>query len=121
TENGGLRNDIRDAIKQVDEQLKIATETEDKLHIALGQLADLKKRNEQISNQYAAAVLVLRKYNVSITTSDSPTGEVPMLRGEILAIDNEDRVEVSLGSDDGLREGNTLEVYRGNKYLGRMQ
>ena len=35
-ENGGLREDIRDANKKVDEQLKIATETEDKLHIAQG-------------------------------------------------------------------------------------
>ena len=118
-ENGGLREDIRDANKKVDEQVKIATEMEDKLHIALGQLSDLKKRNEQISNQYAAAVVILRKLRPDMNFSD--TGEIPMLRGEILAIDKDDRVEVSLGSDDGLREGNTLEVYRGDKYLGRMQ
>jgi hypothetical protein len=44
-----------------------------------------------------------------------------MVRGQITAIDKEDRVEISIGSDDGLREGHQLEIYRGNKYLGRMQ
>jgi hypothetical protein len=29
-------------------------------------------------------------------------------------------VEVSIGADDGLKEGNTLIVYRGSRYLGRL-
>jgi uncharacterized protein YlxW (UPF0749 family) len=85
-ENVALREDIRDTNKKVDDQLKLATEAEDNLHI-----------------------------------SDPANGEPPPIRGRILAMDKDDRVEISLGSDDGLREGNTLEVYRGSKYLGRIQ
>ena len=45
----------------------------------------------------------------------------PTIRGEILAVDKEDHAEISLGSDDGLQGAASLEVFRGDKYLGRMQ
>lgn len=118
-ENEGLRKDIRDANMKTDEQLKKATEKEDQLNIANGQLADLKKRNEQLAADFAKANVLLRGMGMSYL--DPPNKEPPLVRGQILAIDKEDRVEISLGSDDGLREGHNLEIYRGNKYLGRMQ
>ena len=30
-------------------------------------------------------------------------------------------VEVTIGADDGLKDGNTLEVFRGSRYLGRLE
>jgi hypothetical protein len=30
-------------------------------------------------------------------------------------------VEVTIGADDGLKAGNTVEVFRGSKYLGRVE
>jgi hypothetical protein len=30
-------------------------------------------------------------------------------------------VEVTIGADDGLKPGNTVEVFRGSKYLGRVE
>ena len=30
-------------------------------------------------------------------------------------------IEVTIGADDGLKVGNTVEVYRDNKYLGRVE
>jgi hypothetical protein len=120
-ENEGLRNDVRNANKAVDDQLKIATETEDKLHIALGQLADLKKRNEQLAGDYSKAFHWLKVLRPDLSIEDKINVEPPLLRGRILDIDKDDRAEVSLGSDDGLRQGHTLEIYRGDKYLGRMR
>jgi hypothetical protein len=118
-ENVNLRDDIRNANKQTDDQLKLATQAEDKLNIANGQLADLKKRNEQLAGDFAKANVLLR--GMGMTYLDPPNKQPPMIRGQITAIDKDDRVEISLGSDDGLREGHTLEIYRGSKYLGRMQ
>ena len=63
--------------------------------------------------------MTLRKLRPDMTFNDQ--AEPPMVRGEILAIDKEDRVEISLGSDDGIRDGNNLLIYRGDKYLGRLQ
>ena len=28
---------------------------------------------------------------------------------------------MTIGADDGLKQGNTVEVYRGDKYLGRIE
>ena len=56
-----------------------------------------------------------------MTIKDPLNGQPPTVRGEVLAVDKDNHVEISLGTDDGLREGNMLEIYRGDKYLGRMR
>jgi hypothetical protein len=38
----------------------------------------------------------------------------------VLAANSSDLIEISLGSDDGLKAGHTLQVYRGNQYLGQV-
>lgn len=119
TEETGLRDDIRQANKATDDQLKKATEAENRLNIAMGQLTDLKQRNAQLALDVAKAKLLLNK--VGMTIEDAANGEPPTVHGRIEAIDNSNNVEITLGTDDGLRVGNTLEIYRGDKYLGRMQ
>jgi hypothetical protein len=119
TEDTNLREDIRTANKATDEQLKKAQAMEDKLHIATRQLADLTERNNQLAQDVAKAVALL--HNVGMTIKDPLNGRPPTVRGEVLAVDKDNHVEISLGTDDGLREGNFLEIYRGDKYLGRMQ
>ena len=117
-ENGKLREDLRLANKATADQFKNATALEDKLNIALGQLADLKTRNEQLATLVARAKLLAQQFNVSLENFDQ---RPPSMRGQVLAVDQDNRVEISLGSDDGLRSGNMLEVFRDSKYLGRMQ
>jgi hypothetical protein len=41
--------------------------------------------------------------------------------GIVTGTGREGLVEVSVGADDGLATGNTMEVYRGSRYLGRIQ
>ncbi len=43
------------------------------------------------------------------------------LHGKILEVSSKDLVEISIGSDDGLKVGNTLEVFRGSHYLGKIE
>jgi predicted nucleic acid-binding Zn-ribbon protein len=43
------------------------------------------------------------------------------LRGEVLHVGGDQSVVVSVGKDDGLRTGHSLEVFRGSQYLGRIQ
>jgi hypothetical protein len=86
---------------------------------AQGQLAVLKERRVQLAAEIAAQKKVLESVGL---TKDSQTGDPPpRMRGKVLAISPEKMIEISLGSDDGLREGHTLEVFRGSKYLGRVE
>jgi hypothetical protein len=39
----------------------------------------------------------------------------------VLAVGQNGLVEISLGRDDGIREGHQLDVYRGGQYLGRIE
>lgn len=118
-EESDLRADIRQANQLTDDELKKATAAEDKLNIATGQLTDLKQRNDQLALDVAKAKLLLSK--VGMTIEDAANGQPPAVHGRIIALDKDNHVEITLGTDDGLRLGNTLEIYRGDKYLGRMQ
>ncbi|HEX3999734.1 MAG TPA: hypothetical protein VHX65_14380 [Pirellulales bacterium] len=118
-QDADLREDIRMANKATDEQLKIAQAATDKLNIAMGQLSDLKQRDTQLAGDVAKAVVLLGKLHMTI--DDPVNGQPPTVRGEIIAVDKDNHAEITLGTDDGLRLGNTLEIYRGDKYLGRMQ
>jgi hypothetical protein len=118
-DNEKLREDIRTANKNTDEQFKKAVAFEDKLHIALGQKDDLDIRNKQLAEQVAHARQLLATVNMTLETPIS--GQPPTVRGQVLEVDQDNRAEISLGTDDGLREGHMLEAFRGDKYLGRMQ
>ena len=40
--------------------------------------------------------------------------------GVVLEVSDKDLLEISIGADDGLKVGHSLDVYRGNTYLGRI-
>ncbi len=115
----GLRGEIRDAQGKRDEHFERVVELTDQIHQAQGEVKRLEERRIQLAAQLASANLVLERNGLN---KDMPVdGIPPRLRGKVLAINRDNMVEVSLGSDDGLRAGHTLEVFRGSKYLGRVE
>ena len=69
-----------------------------------------------VEKQVANARLLLQQAGLSIDSP--PKDRVPSLTGDVIAV-AAGSIEVSLGSDDGLQVGHTLEVYRGGEYIGR--
>ena len=115
----GLRTEIRTAQDERDKTFDRIVERTDQVHQLQGEAKRLAERNLQLAAQMASADLVLERHGLH---RDMPVdGIPPMLRGKVLAINRDNMVEVSLGTDDGLRVGHTLEVFRGSKYLGRVQ
>ena len=60
------------------------------------------------------------------TTVPTPTFESidkrpPMVEGKVLAVNQNDMVELSIGSDDGMKAGHTLDVFRATSYLGKVE
>lgn len=71
---------------------------------------------DQVTRQTA----VLRANDIN--ENDNIAGVAPKRDGNIRQVDSLNKfVLLSLGSDDGLRTGHELDVYRGKKYLGRVQ
>ena len=64
---------------------------------------------------------MLRHYGYK---KEDPLDTAPNLDGVIVAVTRPDLVEVSLGLDDGLKQGHKLEVYRvmgaAQSYVGRI-
>ena len=115
----GLRTEIRAVQEERDKTFDRIVERTDQVHQLQGEAKRLAERNIQLAAQMASADLVLERHGLH---RDMPVdGIPPMLRGKVLAINRDNMVEVSLGTDDGLRVGHTLEVFRGSKYLGRVQ
>jgi cell division protein FtsB len=115
----GLRGEIRDAQGLRDKHFSRVVELTDQIHQAQGEMKRLEERRIQLAAQVAAQGQVLGAHGLS---KDTPVdGLPPEIRGKVLAINRDNMIEVSLGSDDGLRAGHTLEVFRGSKYLGRVE
>jgi len=119
TEVNGLRTEIRDAHGERDKHFTQVVKLTDQIHQAQGDLKRLDERNVQLASQVASSRKVLEAHGLN---KDMPVDNIPpAIRGKVLAINGDNLVEVSLGSDDGLRAGHTLEIFRASSYLGRLQ
>ncbi len=115
----GLRGEIRGAQGERDKHFARVVELTDQIHQTQGELKRLEERRVQLAAQLAQATQVLTANDL---TPDTPIdGKPPEVRGKVLAISQDNMIEISLGSDDGLRAGHTLEIFRGSKYLGRIE
>jgi hypothetical protein len=108
-----LRKDIASAQLERDENLAKYNQSQQDLNNATNQLTLLKEANTRL-----AKILLERQ---GISPEASVDGVPPKVDGVVLAIGRDNLVEISLGSDDGIHRGNTLEVFRANKYKGRLE
>ena len=94
----------------------------DELHQAKGRLDTLEERNAQLVVELGDKRVLLNENGINPDTK--PGAVVPRVRGEVLATRRNagiQLIEVSIGADDGLKSGHTVEVFRGDRYLGRAE
>ena len=114
-----LRANIIAAQQKRDESFVMVVEKTDELHQLRGDLTRATERNQQLIEQVS-------RYTQLMTENDldpnaPPKGDPPKVGGKVTQVRKNDLIEVSLGSDDGLRPGHTIEVYRGANYIGRAE
>jgi hypothetical protein len=104
--------------KETDAQIKKAIDLADKLAKSNGDLTVVKERNEQMTLDLDNARRLLQ--SVGMTIKDpSDANRIPV-SGKITSI-GRDKVEISIGMDDGVRVGQELDVSRGSVYVGRVK
>ncbi len=121
-EVGGLRQKIREEQQARDRVFKNALDATEQLHQAAGEYNSARERSEQLTKQVAGMTTVMREKGIDPATE--PGSVVPTVEGVVSQIRRTagaQLVEVTIGADDGLKTGNTLEVSRGDKYLGRLE
>jgi len=113
-----LRTEIAGSQRETDEQIKLANSLNDKLVVASGQLAVFKQRNDQLVMDVSKSKQLLTNLHMSL--EDPVDAHNINVNGVINAV-SRTQVELSIGIDDGVRVGQDLDIYRGNKYVGRVR
>jgi hypothetical protein len=117
-----LREDIRTNQQARDEAFAAALRATDELHQAQGRLTLLSDRNTQLVQEVGTKTNLLRENGIDPNTA--PGDIVPTIRGIVSAMSrtsDAQLIEITIGADDGLKAGHTVEVFRGQRYLGRAE
>ena len=94
----------------------------DELHQAKGKVRLLTQQNAQLAQDLGTKVDLLRSKGIDPNTA--PDEIVPTIRGVVSAMHRTagtQLIEITIGADDGLKKGHTVEVFRGQRYLGRAE
>lgn len=118
----GLRQDIRSNQQQRDQAFASALKATEDLHQSKGQLDSALERNQQLTSQVAGMTTVMQANGLDPATD--PTAVKPRVDGvvsQVKRVAGAQLIEITIGSDDGLKPGHTVEVFRDSKYLGRIE
>jgi len=117
TENNGLKATLIQEQNSRDTMFNTYVSIVDQLHELQGTLNSLTLRNTSLAELYARYKDIIERLGPAATNAQ----ELPLpVDGIVVAVGRE-LIEVSVGSDDGLKVGHTLDVFRtGGTYLGRV-
>ena len=119
-----LRTELVQAQKDRDAHFKEVVRLTDELNQAVNEKEQLRKRTAELAKDLAKADEALRYFDIN-KNSDYKTQGPPKVDGIVTSVLEAGLVEISLGSDDGLRKGHQLEVYRigggQSTYVGRIE
>jgi uncharacterized protein YlxW (UPF0749 family) len=125
TEVDGLRGEIRGALAAKDKSLAELVAMTDQAHALKLQMDTVRERMVDQTADLENAVAVLRKFQLKADPDaylDQPTRGVG---GVVEAVRQDGLVQINIGSDDGLRKGHRLDVYRlaggRSSYLGKIE
>jgi chromosome segregation ATPase len=122
TEVQGLRTQVRTEQQARDSAVAATLDATEELHQLKGEAESAAEQTKQLMKQVSGMTHVMREKGINPATE--PGSVVPTVFGEVSQVrrtGGAQFVEVTIGADDGLAEGNTLEVSRGARYLGRIE
>jgi hypothetical protein len=117
-ETKNLRDVLRGEQRRRDQAFLTVVDLTDKLNQAESLRQSLEEVNAQATKQMNQMKMVLDRNGLA---PDSLVSHIPpKVEGVVRDVSDKDLVEISIGSDDGLKVGHSLDVYRGTQYLGRI-
>jgi hypothetical protein len=121
-EVGGLRQEIRANQNERDLAFTTAVQSTDDLHQATNDLTVLRERNIQLAQEVGNKIRIMEDNGIDPNTD--PGAVMPRVRGIVSMVQDtpgSQLIEITVGADDGLKRGHTVEVFRGDRYLGRAE
>ncbi len=116
---------IVEAQQDRDKYFKDLVQKDDELNQAKNDFEQLRKRNEDLAKDLAKYKELALIIGAPSPDSDYKSKVPPQVNGVVTATPGNGLVEISLGSDQGLRKGHRLEVYRigggQSTYVGKVE
>lgn len=117
-DNGQLRTDIVTIQQDRDEKLARVVALADTANQAQTKLTQLEERKQQLIAQVAYQKMTLEQNGINPEVV--PVSLEKPVDGVVTAVSEKNLIEISIGMDDGIRVGVSLEAFRDNKYLGKV-
>lgn len=120
TELSKVRTHLQNTLSDRNSQLLTATETRDSLQETVGKLEMAERNINELQDSLSEEILKGDQIATGIGGGKIAGRTALDLDGQVTVV-REDLVVVSLGSDEGLNTGDTLEVWRSSgAYIGRL-
>jgi hypothetical protein len=117
-----LRQQIREEQQARDAAFNATLAATEELHQLRNDYEAALERSQTLSRRSAGMEHIMRAEGLD--PDADPSGVVPTVDGivsQIRRVAGGQLAEVTIGADDGLKEGNHLHVFRGSRYLGRLE
>lgn len=121
-ENTGLRQEVRTVNNKIDTAFAEALAATEKLHQTRNELESATETTQTLMTQTANMRSVMIEEGIDpATPANAVTPRVDGFVSRIARKGSQQLIEVTIGADDGLKVGHTVEIFRGSKYLGRAE
>lgn len=124
SENDLLKQEIDKVITDRNGQRRTVINLTDELNSLKSKRIDLESEIKNLRDQATLyqAMADTRGAALAAAGLKDPDDVPPSdLKGVVLAVGSDSSVEISVGRDDGLRQGHQLDVFRNGSYLGRIE
>ena len=111
SENETLRTDMKTLLADRDAKFDQVVQLSNDLNAAKSEFTNLQERQGQLAAELANRRRVMNA--VGLSENADVDAIPPKVDGIVTAVNDTDLIEISIGFDDGLREGHKLDVYRG--------
>ena len=118
-----LRDKIRVTEKDRDQSFDDAVVLANEVHIRGEELKRVLEEKRNLAADNTRMRQLIRAFDEN--PDQDPSGVLLRVSGQVLAVVGGGSVELSIGSDDGLKKGHQLEIFRSkggqNRYMGRVE
>jgi hypothetical protein len=113
----GLQTERKSLIDEVSQKRsEVVAKTTEILELKT-KVEDLMTRSQDLNAQLARMDKVMKAKGLTI---ESLTDQIPpRIEGIVMKVVDDDIVILSLGTDDGIREGHTFDIFRGDRFVGK--
>ncbi len=121
-----LREGIRIAQNDADSKFEKVVQLTDQLNQMRWMNTELEERQAPLVQSVARLKDTMEKLGVRVEVMKDGAVRTdadhipPKVDGVVVSVGEKNLIEISIGSDDGIRVGNKLDVYRNNAYLGKV-